>query len=177
MSHKHLTVEECFELLKKYNTPPHVIRHCQAVADTAVRLASALNEKGGHLDIELIRGAALIHDIARTQEHHEEKGAQIAQSLGYEDEAEIIHAHMTYELKKEVEELTEIDMVCLGDRMVKEDQYVGLSERMAYILDKVKDYPDAVERIKRKQVETEALLLKIESRLGRTMDELMDKER
>ncbi|QHI73758.1 hypothetical protein [Aminipila terrae] len=56
MSHKYLTVEECSELLKKYDTPPHVIRHCEAVADAAVRLAAALNEKGSHLDIELIRG-------------------------------------------------------------------------------------------------------------------------
>ncbi|QHI73757.1 hypothetical protein [Aminipila terrae] len=84
---------------------------------------------------------------------------------------------MTYELKKDVEDLTEVDMVCFGDRVVKEDQYVGLSERMAYIIDKVKDRPDAVIRIKKKQAETEILLSKIEDRLGVTIDELMKKER
>ncbi|WP_312649184.1 HD domain-containing protein [Aminipila sp.] len=177
MPHKYLTVEECLELLKKYNTPPHVIRHCKAVADAAVKLAIALNQKGSHLDIELIRGAALIHDIARVEENHQEKGAQIARLLGYNDEADIIKAHMTYELKKEVDDLAEVDMVCFGDRVVKEDKYVGLAERMAYIVEKVKDRPDAVSRILKKQAETELLLSKIEDRLGITIDELMSKER
>lgn len=177
MSHKHLTVKECLELLQEYNTPLHVVRHCKAVAEAAVKLAIALNEKGSNLNIELIRGAALIHDIARVEENHEEKGAQIARSLGYDDEADIIRVHMTYNLKKEIDELTEVDMVCFGDRVVKEDKYVGLSERMSYILDKIKDKPDAVKRIKIKKTETELLLSKIEDRLGITIDELMIKER
>ncbi|MHC1722294.1 MAG: HD domain-containing protein [Aminipila sp.] len=177
MSQKYLTVEECLELLKKYNTPAHVVRHCKAVADAAVRLALALNQKGCHLDVGLIRGAALIHDIARVEENHQEKGAQIARSLGYDDVADIINAHMTYELRKEVDDLTEVDMVCFGDRVVKEDKYVGLAERMAYIVEKVKDRPDAVDRILKKQAETELLLSKIEDRLGITIDGLMSKER
>lgn len=177
MSHKYLTVEECLELLKSYNTPAHVVKHCKAVADAAVTLAKALNQKGCHLDIELIRGAALIHDIARVEDNHQEKGAQIARSLGYDKEADIINAHMTYELKKEINELSEVDMVCFGDRVVIEDKYVGLAERMAYIVEKVKDRPDAVERILRKQVETELLLSKIEDKLGITIDELMSIER
>ncbi len=177
MSHRYLTIEDSLELLKKYNTPAHVVRHCKAVADAAVKLAMALNEKGSHFDIELIRGAALIHDIARVEENHAERGAEIAKSLGYNQEAEIIRAHMTYELKKDVDDLTELDLVCLGDRVVKEDKYVGLSERMAYILDKVKDLPEAVKRIERKQAENQLLLSKIENKLGMTIDELMSKER
>lgn len=177
MLHKRLTVEECFDLLKKYNTPPHVVRHCKAVADAAVKLALALNENGSNLDIDLIRGAALIHDIARVEEHHEERGAQIIRALGYDDEAEIIGAHMIYDLKKEIDELKEIDLVCFGDRVVKEDKYVGLAERMTYVINKVKDRPNAVARIMLKQAETEVLLAKIEDRLGITIDELMTKER
>ncbi|MFV0516815.1 MAG: HD domain-containing protein [Aminipila sp.] len=177
MSQKNITVEECYELLKKYNTPPHVIRHCEAVAETAVKLAKLLNEHGGNLNIDLIRGAALIHDIARVEEHHEIIGADIARMLGYEDEAAIINVHMTYDMNKEVDSLNEADLVCFGDRVVKEDKYVGLSDRMDYVIEKVKDRPDSIKRIRKKQEETEILISKIEKRLGITIDELMSKER
>lgn len=177
MSHKRLSIEECYKLLKEYNTPFHVIKHCEAVADAAVKLAIELNNNGSTLDIDLIRGAALIHDIARVEEHHEQKGAKIARDLGYEDEANIIAAHMTYEIKQDIDELTEVDLVCFGDRVVKEDKYVGLDERMSYVIDKIKNRPDAVKRIRAKQLEIEKLLSKIEDKLGIKIDELMKKER
>ena len=65
MKQQHPDRQECLRLLKEYGTPEHVIRHCMAVADTAVRIGRALNEHGYHLDLELIQAAALIYDIAR----------------------------------------------------------------------------------------------------------------
>lgn len=177
MSHKRLTEEECTRLLKEYGTPDHVVRHCRAVADAAVKLAKELNLHGAKLDIELIKGAALIHDIMRVEENHWDKGADIARNLGYEDEADIIKVHMTYDMKKEVEELREVDLVCFGDRVVKEDKYVGLEDRMKYVMDKLQNNPAAVERITKKTAETKALLNKIEKTIGKSIDEIMEKER
>jgi HD superfamily phosphodiesterase len=57
-------------LLKQYNTPVHVIRHCVKVTETALKIGQALNEKGCGLDLGLIQGAGLIHDIARVEEKH-----------------------------------------------------------------------------------------------------------
>ncbi|QIB69389.1 HD domain-containing protein [Aminipila butyrica] len=173
MGRNYLTTEECLDLLEQYHTPPHVIRHCQAVAQAAVLLAEALNEKGSRLDVPLVQSAALIHDIARTEEHHEIKGAEIARNLGYSQIADIIYVHMNYDMKKEVDQLTEVDMVCFGDRVVKEDHYVGLAERMDYVVQKAKNHPGAEERIRSKQAETQVLLSKIEEHLGMTIDELM----
>jgi putative nucleotidyltransferase with HDIG domain len=174
MAQKHLTVEECEELLKKYNTPTHVVGHCRAVAQAAVKIAVALNDVGSNLNIELIQGAALIHDIARVEDKHWEKGAEIARSLGYKEEANIIAVHMTYDLSKEVDQLTATDLVCLGDRVVKEDQYVGFQVRMNYILNKIKGNPEAEKRVRKKILETKILLSKIEDRIGITIDELMN---
>ena len=61
---KHPTREECEELLEKYGTPEHVRNHCREVARTAFVIASALNEKGYDLDLELILAAGLLHDIS-----------------------------------------------------------------------------------------------------------------
>ncbi|MBN7772551.1 HD domain-containing protein [Clostridium aminobutyricum] len=178
MGQKHLTVEECENLLKQYHTPTHVIRHCHAVAYAAMTLAEALNRAGSHLDIRLIQGAALIHDILRVEDKHWEKGAEIARNLGYEAEANIIAVHMTYELPKTVAELTETELVCLGDRVVKEDQYVGFEERMQYILEKVRGNKEAERRITQKIADTRILLAEIEDTIGMTIDELMkEKER
>ena len=177
VSKERLSEAKCLELLKEYQTPEHVVRHCRAVAKAAVKLAEALNKCGYDFDIDLIRGAALIHDIARVKDEHWIVGANIADKLGYHDEADIIRVHMTYTMNYDVEKLTEVDMVCFGDRVVKEDKYVGLEKRMQYVMDKVKDRPEAIARIRQKTKETAVLFKAIEDKLGRTIDEVMEEER
>ena len=177
VSKKRLTEDECLKLLEEYKTPEHVVRHCKAVSEAAIKLAIALNKCGYELDIDLIRGAALIHDIARVEEEHWNVGADIADKLGYHDEADIIRVHMMYTMNYNVDDLKEVDLVCFGDRVVKEDRYVGLEERMQYVMEKAKHIPGAVERIKKKTKETAVLFKSIEDKLGMTIDEVMKKER
>lgn len=173
MANIHPSREECFALLKKYTTPDHVIKHCIMVTETALRIGSALNDKGCNLDLELIQGAGLIHDIARVEDNHWEVGAEIAAALGYDQEAEIIKIHMFYNCDPNQDEITEADIICLADRMVKEDQYVGLDNRMQYILDKFKENPDAVERISERIKDNKAMILRIERIIGTNIDSLM----
>jgi uncharacterized protein len=59
------TRDQCFEIIKKYNVPPHIVRHSQAVAKLAVFLAQRLKEKGIAVDTELVDKACLLHDLAR----------------------------------------------------------------------------------------------------------------
>ena len=40
------------------------------------------------------------------------------------------------------DKLDETDLVCLGDRLVKEDQYVGLNDRIDYIIHKAGNRPE-----------------------------------
>ena len=169
----HLSREECFTLLENYHTPAHVIRHCVKVTDTALRIAEALNQEGYQLDLGLIQAAGLIHDIARVEEKHWEVGAEIASKAGYDDEAEIIRQHMTYNCDPNKDEITELDIICLSDRMVKEDQYVGLENRMQYILDKFKGNQEATERINNRIKDNRILIRKIEGIIGKPLDSLM----
>lgn len=174
MADKHPSKEECMALLKEYHTPDHVIRHCLKVTETALKIASALNEKGTHLDLDLIQGAGLIHDIARVEDNHWEIGADIAYGLGYEKEAEIIRVHMYYICDPQKSSINETDILCLADRMVKEDEYVGLESRMQYILDKFKGNAEAVTKISERIKDNRALIRRIEKTIGVSIDSLME---
>lgn len=173
MGNKHPNKDECLALLKEYHTPEHVMRHCLKVSETAIKIANALNKNGYHLDIELIQAAGLIHDIARVDENHWDIGAKIANDLGYFQEADIIKQHMFYASDPNKEEIEEIDIVCLSDRMVKENLYVGLDNRMQYILDKFKGNPEAKERIEARIKDNKILIQRIESKIGVSIDSLM----
>lgn len=173
MASMHPSREECFVLLKNNKTPSHVVRHCVKVTETALKIAEALNKKGFHLDLGLIQGAGLIHDIARVEDKHWEVGAKIASGVGYHDEAEIIKQHMSYHCDPYKADINELDIICLSDRMVKEDEYVGLETRMQYILDKFEGNEEAIERISSRIKDNRVLIKRIEKIIGKSLDALM----
>ena len=169
---RRISRHECAELFKKYNTPAHVIGHCKAVSFVATTITRKLNEHGFNFDIALVEGAALAHDVARTSDRHDLVGAQILREHGFADEADIIELHMKYKLNS-FENITETDLVCLGDRLVIEDNYVGLDKRMEYVINKVpKDKPEVVEMLLKKKEEDRIMLNKIEETIGQTIDSL-----
>lgn len=169
----YITKEYAMELLENNHTPEHVILHCMEVARVSELLAIELNKYGYHLSLDVIKGAAMLHDISRTDENHGEVGARIAESKGYQREADIIKDHMRYSITTDINHLNEIDIVCLADRMVKEDKYVGLSQRMDYILNKFHDNPKAEEIIKKRIFEHSMLLEKIEILIGKNINDLI----
>ena len=61
------------KLFSMYETPEHVQLHCNEVARVAGLIGEALNEKGYHLDIKSIRGAAMFHDIVRVHKDLDNK--------------------------------------------------------------------------------------------------------
>lgn len=71
-----MTESELQSLIEEFRVPRHVVRHCRAVADFATALAEALRAQGERVDVELVRQAALLHDIVRVvdfREFHPEK--------------------------------------------------------------------------------------------------------
>ena len=123
------------------------------------------------MDLALVKGAGLAHDVARVQDRHWDVGAEILENLGYRDEAAIVRVHMNFDFHP-FEKLNETDMVCLGDRLVKEDRYVGLDERIEYILAKAPEDPEVRKRILRKKADTKVLMEKIEDTIGQSIDSL-----
>ena len=159
---RRITEAEVEQLYREYGTPEHVIGHCREVTRVALGIAEHLNRHGYHLDLDLIRGAGLSHDVARVKMISEE--------------AEIVKSHMFYQFNA-LDKLTECDMVCLGDRLVKYDKYVGVDERFDYIIERAPDRPGVYEHLIERREEMRRLLNQIEDMIGVRIDTLFKQEK
>ncbi len=121
-----LTRDLCLELITAAGTPKHVIKHSVAVAAEAQRIGEALVQSGLSLDIDLIVHSALLHDVARTQKDHCKVGEKWMSALGYLKEAKIVGSHCDHDLFEVPDELA---VLMVADRVVSEDQVVGLHEK------------------------------------------------
>lgn len=115
-------------LISKYGVPEKIKKHCKKVAFVAEDLAVKLNQKGCNLNVELIRFAALLHDIARTEKNHAVIGGEWLNKSGYPEVAEIVASHMKLE-EYDANHITEKTVVFLADKLVKEDELVSLEQR------------------------------------------------
>ncbi|MBQ5441063.1 MAG: hypothetical protein IIU36_02205 [Firmicutes bacterium] len=163
---KYLTGEEINNLYKKYDTPLNVIRHCKAVSRTAVGIAERLDEHGFDLDIDMIKGACLVHDAARTLARHWDVVADDLAEMGYPEESVIVRNHMTGDGYHDIKDITEQDLIWLGDRLNKEDKYVGIDERFEYIFDKARKFGATEEHM--------ADILKSKKRMQHLMDQIAE---
>lgn len=175
MIQKRIPEKEIEELYERFQTPPHVIAHCREVTRVAYLIAEKMNRSGlSNLDLDLVRSAGLTHDVARTSDEHWNVGADALLGMGYEDEAKIVRQHMFHQFNQ-LDELNELDMICFGDRLVKEHDYVGIDKRFQYIMDKAKDRPGAVEQLLVRREEMRELLNHIEKEIGISIDALCKK--
>lgn len=171
---KRITVEQAYRILKEYGTPPHVIRHCEAVSEVAGKVADRLNSKGFSLDAELARTAGLLHDMARTEPDHQTVAADWLRERGYDSHADIIAVHMKYPGFSPAEKTNETDLVCLGDRVCIEGHYAGADARFDYIIKKVSRHaPEHVPAIESKRQEIKDYISNLEDIMGISLDDLM----
>ena len=173
MQNEHPNRNECIRLMQEYGTPKNVIMHCNAVADASLKMAFALNKKGFFLNTSLIFSAGLLHDIARVSEEHWNVGADYVLQFGYVKESEIIRLHMHHSHDTDPYKLKEIDMVCLGDRLITEDKFVGLDERMDYAIRKAEGVKWIEDIINEKREINRILINNIENILEISLEELI----
>ncbi len=167
-----LTEKECYRLYKKYGTPDRVIAHCLEVARCSYLIACELNKHGYELDADLVKNAALIHDLMRTSEEHDVKAGEVLTELGYTKEAEIVCDHMTYSFN-DLPVITEHDVMCLSDRIVKEHEYAGIDIRVDYLINKAPENIDRKERLLFWKEKVRDYIHSIEHIIGITFDELL----
>ncbi|MDD5041666.1 MAG: tRNA (adenosine(37)-N6)-threonylcarbamoyltransferase complex ATPase subunit type 1 TsaE [Candidatus Peribacteraceae bacterium] len=139
---------------------PHLIaRHCDAVAETAVRLGEEYARRGHIVRLGALRAAAMTHDLlrfvdfhrgaghiereinpthARTWEavkaqyadmRHEQAAAQFLTGKGFPELAEIVRVH-GLTLADATRVTTEQRLLYYADKRVKIDEVVSLEERL-----------------------------------------------
>lgn len=151
MPEKAPNIEKCQKIWMHYQTPDQVIAHCKAVCDRALQIGQTLNQLECGLDLELLRGAALLHDVARVHLHHTEEGARILRREGYPEVADIILRHHDLQEPKDenAEEIrpTEAEVVYLSDKLTEGTLSVTLEERFAVSGNRCKYQSDATAAI------------------------------
>jgi uncharacterized protein len=91
------TRQECFELIRQYHVPSHIVNHSLAVSKLAVFLAERLKEKGLRVSVEQVDGACLLHDIARVCDFEEPDYSRFNETVSEEDKAKWNQIRQTYQ--------------------------------------------------------------------------------
>ena len=114
-----------------------------------------------------------IHDMARKSDEHWIVASEWCKDHGYFQEAEIIRVHMFYPNFSPIDKVNETDIVCLGDRVVKFDKYVGLDERIEYIINKIPRSESDKKIILGKKDEAAKFISNIEKITGKSLDQIV----
>jgi CTP:molybdopterin cytidylyltransferase MocA len=123
------TDEECNEILKTIcHVTPDRIRHDYKVAEAAFSIAGALNIAGKKVDIELVRAAAILHDIAKGQPKHDIAGGEILRWLGFEKVGDIVAVHSDL-AGGDTGLPLESKVVYIADKLIAGEKLVSLEER------------------------------------------------
>jgi uncharacterized protein (TIGR00295 family) len=126
---------EALELHRRLGSSDEIVKHCEAVADVASKIAERFSEKGfKNLDAKAIFAAALLHDIGRTKTHgpdHGYVGSELLKENNVDDSvSRIVARHVGAGISREEAEklgLPEGDyiartleerIVCFSDKLV-----------------------------------------------------------
>jgi putative nucleotidyltransferase with HDIG domain len=140
--------------MRAYEMPPHVVRHCQVVCGVALYLTRELAARGLNVDIELVRAAALLHDITKRHSFHRPldhalTGSKLLRRLGYPEVAAVVRQHVVLSRDRQAGWIAEAEIVNYADKRVIEDRITTLQDRLAYIMERYGRRPEVAARIEK----------------------------
>ena len=132
----------------------HIQAHSRLVSAVAVLLVDLLSENGVDLDRDLVRAAALLHDITKTRsfetrENHAATGEQVLVDLGYPEVGRIVGQHVRLDRYGSTGPPTAAEVVNYADKRVLHDRIVSLETRMEYIVQRYGQHAAQRDRISR----------------------------
>ncbi len=166
------TTDECFRLMAETGMLTHIAAHSIQVSFTATALADLFILRGIQLDRELIRTAALLHDITKTislttGEDHAATGGELLVSLGYSDVGRIVAQHVRLNDPGDSSSLPrEEEIVNYSDKRVLHDRIESLDARRRYILERYGTEPTRRDMIHQMFKESFALEKRLFGLLG-----------
>lgn len=169
-----LTVDDALYILKIMQTPDNVVRHCRAVAAVAETLARALVPYLPAMDVALARAGGLLHDMARLLPAHALAAEEVLANLGLPRLGAVIGEHMALPPQRPATAtVTEHEIVYLADKLVADDELVGLDERQARALRKMGPDPSGTGRIAARIADARVVCRKIEELVGLPLHEIL----
>ena len=120
--------------------PPHIRRHSEQVERIAAVLGRAVTEAGvAALDLETLRAAALLHDIAKmpcieNRRDHALEGARVLAGLGLDEIGELVGRHVRLGPWDPHGPVTGAELLNYSDKRVQHETIVGLTDRFEDLL-------------------------------------------
>lgn len=161
--------------LARLAMPEKGVAHGLAVARAATALGRELNRHGYFLDPDLLHNAALLHDVAKGRPQHEVRGAELLTELGLEKLAEIVAAHRDAPPPASGQ-LTEKEVVCLADKLVRGTLRVSVHRRFAEKLELCAQNSEACRAIRGRLANALAMESLVEKATGRRIGEILAAE-
>jgi len=146
------TRDECYKLMYAMEMMDHIVVHSMQVCRVATLLAENLKPAGIQFNYDLIRAAALLHDITKTrsfktQENHAETGGQYLTELGYGEVGSLVRQHVRLDDYPQNVSLGEAEIINYADKRVLHENVVSLDKRAEYILEKYTKVPEDRQRV------------------------------
>ena len=146
------TLEQCYHLMCDMKMMDHIVAHSMQVCRVATFLTDHLREQQNHLNFNLIRAAALLHDITKTRsfntdENHALTGDQFLTDRGYPEIGDLVRQHVVMDAYRTGKILREVEIINYADKRVLHDKIVSLDKRLEYILERYAQNPADRERI------------------------------
>ena len=169
-----LAPEEARFLLAAAGTPANIVRHCRAVAAVGKTLAQALEPSSPTLDADLVRAGCLLHDIARVLPHHALLAQKALTTLGFPRLGAVVGEHMVISPDfPSAPGVTEAELVYLADKMVADGQVVGLDERQARAMRKMRPGPEVAQGIAARINDARTIAAKTGALLGYPIEQAL----
>jgi len=146
------TRDECYQLMCQMEMMDHIVVHSMQVCRVATLLAENLKPAGIQFNYDLIRAAALLHDITKTrsfktQENHAETGGQYLTELGYGEVGSLVRQHVRLDEYPQSVSLGAAEIINYADKRVLHENVVSLDKRVEYILEKYTKVPEDRQRV------------------------------
>ena len=164
------TAAECEAMLALLNVPAPLVRHSRKVAEVACRIAEGLRGAGLTIDLDLVRAAGLLHDMAKGQLRHAEAAAARLRANAMDRVAAVVAAHTEIEFSGAIDERA---IVYLADKLVADDRLVTIDERFRRALDRFRDHPHAHAAACRRKTAAEQIAATIEAGVGMPLTSIL----
>lgn len=147
------TYDQCLALMREMAMMDHIVGHSMQVCRVATFLTHQLSSRQYHLNLDLIRAAALLHDITKTRsfetsENHALTGGQFLTERGYPEVGDLVRQHVKLDEYPQSPVVNEVAIINYADKRVLHDQVVTLQVRLEYILERYGQVPEHRQRIR-----------------------------
>jgi molybdenum cofactor cytidylyltransferase len=151
---------------------PSMRAHARMVASVATTIGHALNKAGSDLNLALIEAAAILHDIAKGQPRHDQRGAELIAAKGFQLVSDVAAQHMDLVFDPE-NGIHEAAVVFLADKMVSGSDIVLLEKRIQWKKKQFSADPEALKMMTFRMEQAVRIREAVEQLLGEPVDGLL----